>query len=128
MKRAAIGVLLTVALSACGEEAPVQPQLPTSQGVNFGIASRVEVDDSIIVAATDEAGITKIGWIARLADGTVFGGDSTDLGDGGREYYEQLYDLANDPHETTNLADKPEHADILEKLRKRCNTLRDQAK
>ena len=93
MKRAAIGVLLTVALSACGEEAPVQPQLPTSQGVNFGIASRVEVDDSIIVAATDEAGITKIGWIARLADGTVFGGDSTDLGDGGREYYEQLYDL-----------------------------------
>lgn len=42
--------------------------------------------------------------------------------------YEQLYDLANDPHETTNLADKPEHADILEKLRKRCNQLRDQAK
>jgi len=93
MKRAAVGMLLAVALSACGEEAPVQPQLPTSQGVNYGIASRVEVDDSIMVAATDEAGLTKIGWVARLADGTVFGGDSTDLGDGGSEYYEQLYDL-----------------------------------
>ncbi len=42
--------------------------------------------------------------------------------------YEQLYDLVNDPHETTNLADKPEHADILEKLRKRCDQLHDKAK
>jgi hypothetical protein len=86
-------MLLAVALSACGEEAPVQPQLPTSQGVTYGIASRVEVDDSILVAANDEAGIAKVGWLARLADGTVFGGDSTDLGDGGSEYYEHLYDL-----------------------------------
>lgn len=31
--------------------------------------------------------------------------------------HEELFDLANDPHETTNLAGVPEHAERLEKLR-----------
>lgn len=34
--------------------------------------------------------------------------------------YEELFDLQNDPHETENLADSPEHAELLADLRRRC--------
>lgn len=37
--------------------------------------------------------------------------------------YEELFDLKNDPHETTNLADLPEHAHRLAKLRAKCQEM-----
>lgn len=42
--------------------------------------------------------------------------------------YEELYDLKNDPHETTNLATYEKHQPTLESLRKRCDELREAAK
>lgn len=42
--------------------------------------------------------------------------------------YEELFDLRNDPDETTNLADVPEHADILADLRSRCLAMAREAK
>ncbi len=38
--------------------------------------------------------------------------------------YEQLFDLAADPQELKNVADDPAHAEILDKLRKRCDEYR----
>jgi len=42
--------------------------------------------------------------------------------------YEELYDLKNDPHETTNLAEDKKYQEILNSLRKRCDELAEQAK
>lgn len=39
--------------------------------------------------------------------------------------YEQLFDLAEDPHEVHNLAGSAQHLPILESLRTRCDELRD---
>jgi len=41
--------------------------------------------------------------------------------------YEELYDLKNDPHETTNLAKDEKYLQTLESLRKRCDELAEQA-
>lgn len=38
--------------------------------------------------------------------------------------FEQLFDLAEDPHETNNLAGTPEYTEVLERLRRRCDELR----
>jgi arylsulfatase A-like enzyme len=40
--------------------------------------------------------------------------------------YEYLHDLRIDPDQLQNLADDSAHAKILKRLRKRCNTLRDE--
>jgi len=40
--------------------------------------------------------------------------------------YEQLFDLATDPRELQNLADDPVHAEMLKKLRVRCDEYREQ--
>lgn len=40
--------------------------------------------------------------------------------------YEELYDLKTDPQETRNLAKDRRHAEVLDRLRKRCSRLRDQ--
>jgi hypothetical protein len=48
----------------------------TAPIVSFQIATRVEVDDSITVSATDPSGITKLGWIAITLQGATVGGDS----------------------------------------------------
>jgi hypothetical protein len=45
--------------------------------VTLTIAKRVEVRDSVTVAATDPSGITLIGWLATDLAGTVIRGDST---------------------------------------------------
>ena len=37
----------------------------------------------------------------------------------GKRPAEELYDLRNDPHQLTNVADKPEYADALKQLRAR---------
>lgn len=37
--------------------------------------------------------------------------------------YEELFDLKNDPHEEQNLAKVAEHAEVLDRLRKRCDEL-----
>jgi len=42
--------------------------------------------------------------------------------------YEELYDLKNDPHETTNLAKDEKYKQTLESLKKRCDELAEQAK
>ena len=42
--------------------------------------------------------------------------------------YEELYDLAGDPHETLNLAKDPDHQQTLNGLRKRCNQLIEKTK
>ncbi|WP_411847485.1 sulfatase-like hydrolase/transferase [Roseibacillus persicicus] len=39
---------------------------------------------------------------------------------GEQPVYEELYDLANDPHETTNLVDNEKHSATLVELRERC--------
>ncbi|MFW6162966.1 MAG: sulfatase/phosphatase domain-containing protein, partial [Planctomycetota bacterium] len=39
--------------------------------------------------------------------------------------HEELHDLEEDPKETTNLADDPKYRDVLERLRQRCDELRD---
>lgn len=38
--------------------------------------------------------------------------------------YEQLFDLSKDPDEVENLAEQAEHADVLDRLRKRCDEYR----
>jgi arylsulfatase A-like enzyme len=47
---------------------------------------------------------------------------------GEQPIYEELYDLENDPHETTNLAQSSQHTETLKKLQTRCQTLVTQAK
>jgi len=37
--------------------------------------------------------------------------------------YEELFDLKTDPHEERNLANDPKHADVLKRLRQRCDEL-----
>ena len=37
--------------------------------------------------------------------------------------YEELYALRQDPYETTNLAQNPRHKEILNSLKKRCDSL-----
>lgn len=44
--------------------------------VTFTIGPRVEVDDTITVNATDPSGITEMGWLATLLDGTPVRGDT----------------------------------------------------
>ena len=41
--------------------------------------------------------------------------------------HEELYDLEADPLETRNLAADPAHRELLERLRRRCDELRDAA-
>ena len=43
--------------------------------------------------------------------------------EGEKPVYEELYDLENDPHETTNLIAVPAHAELLEKMRAKCQEL-----
>ncbi|MEM1442648.1 MAG: acetylglucosamine-6-sulfatase, partial [Verrucomicrobiota bacterium] len=43
--------------------------------------------------------------------------------EGEKPVYEELFDLENDPHETTNLAEAQEHAEALEELRAKCQEL-----
>ncbi|MBM3783895.1 MAG: sulfatase [Acidobacteria bacterium] len=43
---------------------------------------------------------------------------------GTKPVYEQLFDLAADPVERNNLAEKPEHRSLLSRLRRRCDELR----
>jgi arylsulfatase len=38
--------------------------------------------------------------------------------------YEELFDMINDPHELSNVAQKPEHAELLKEMRVRCEELR----
>ncbi len=47
--------------------------------VSFTIGERVEVDDTITVNATDPSGITEMGWLATLLDGTPVRGDTNTL-------------------------------------------------
>ena len=47
---------------------------------------------------------------------------------GEQAIYEELYDLKEDPKETTNLATSPEHKHIFTRLRARCQTLVTEAK
>lgn len=42
---------------------------------------------------------------------------------GEQPIYEELYDIVNDPKETTNLAQDPRYADIMEEYRVRCQEL-----
>jgi arylsulfatase A-like enzyme len=42
--------------------------------------------------------------------------------------YEELYDLANDPQETSNLVKRKAHESLLQSLRIRCNQLAEEAK
>lgn len=41
--------------------------------------------------------------------------------------HEELYDLENDPHQTTNLALEAEYGPVLEEIRARCETLKTEA-
>ncbi len=75
MRRLLLGSGIALMCAGCGDA--VQPEPPAEQQVQYAIGRRVEVDDSITVVATDPAGLTRMGWVARLADGTVFGGDSS---------------------------------------------------
>jgi hypothetical protein len=47
---------------------------------------------------------------------------------GEKPIYEELYDLKNDPYETTSVATATENKEVLKKLRNRCNILLKQAK
>jgi len=42
-------------------------------------------------------------------------------------HYEELYDIKNDPHETTNLASNPDYAETLKELRRRLVVLKKKA-
>lgn len=65
----------TVASAAVSVQSAVADATPPY--VQFAVASRVEVDDSISVTATDASGITRVGWIARALGSTaVIRGDS----------------------------------------------------
>jgi hypothetical protein len=79
MKRLMLAALAAAALTACGDELN-DPGPPISENVNYAIASRVEVDDSIMVAAADAEGLVRVGWQAHRKDGTLFGGDSAEAG------------------------------------------------
>jgi arylsulfatase A-like enzyme len=41
---------------------------------------------------------------------------------GEQPVYEELYNLASDPHEAVNLVDRPAYADVLKKMRQQCQT------
>lgn len=77
-----VALLSGAAAVACQDVADPLDTPPAQSTVRFLIDPRVEVDDSIVVAAADSAGLTRIGWRAELLDGSVFGGDSTVLNDG----------------------------------------------
>ncbi|MBI4542483.1 MAG: hypothetical protein HY705_05590 [Gemmatimonadetes bacterium] len=65
----------TVASAAVTVQSAVADATPPY--VRFAVASRVEVDDSISVTATDASGITRVGWVARALGSTaVIRGDS----------------------------------------------------
>jgi hypothetical protein len=91
MKRTALGALLVVVAVACGEDRVAQPEPPMDQRVQYAISPRVEVDDSIRVAASDTLGLTLVGWTARRYDGTLLRADSTFLN--GEEYFSRQYVL-----------------------------------
>ena len=91
MKRTALGALLVAVAAACGEDRVTQPEPPMDQRVQYAISSRVEVDDSIGVAASDTLGLTLVGWEARLYDGTLLRGDSSFLN--GEQYFSRRYEL-----------------------------------
>jgi hypothetical protein len=59
------------------------------QRVQYAISPRVEVDDSLRVAASDTLGLTLVGWTATLYDGTLLRADSTFLN--GEEYFSRQY-------------------------------------
>jgi hypothetical protein len=48
----------------------------TTPSVTFGLNERIEVTDTIFVAASDAAGISMLGYDVRLLDGTIVGQDS----------------------------------------------------
>jgi hypothetical protein len=77
-----VALLSGAAAIACQDVVDPLDAPPAQSTVRFLIDSRVEVDDSIVVAAADPGGLTRIGWRAELLDGSVFGGDSTVLSDG----------------------------------------------
>jgi len=79
MKRLTLAALAAAGLAACTGDV-IDPGPPISENVSYAIASRVEVDDSIMVAAADTAGLMMVGWQARRQDGTLFGGDSAEVG------------------------------------------------
>lgn len=79
MRRRGLALALPFAALACTDATQPNPFQSQVAELGYGIASRVEVDDSITVAAADPAGLRLVGWEARLPDGTLFGADSVVL-------------------------------------------------
>ncbi len=80
MRRSGVAALLVLAAAACSDTTkPPYEFLPEVAQVGYFVAPRVEVDDSVMVSATDPKGIVQIGWEARLLNGTILGGDSVTL-------------------------------------------------